>query len=297
MNVNIEPRLCRAVAWCGDHSENKNVLQPDALLLKTLSRVIKGQGATVSLLERRTFAAQLSKAIRQRKSVSRMLSRFSDQDDILWMIKVARDAGEVNEAIWRSFLAAHFGRMSASGDQQVKSASRFLCAFRHRPFWNWKRVCKKFDAFESWLFECSEELESLRYGNHRKYESTKPDLILETVESFVDLADEHGGPLNMLKLTGDETDGFDVLYRRLRPILRFGRTGIFDFLVLVLDMNMISVEPQRCYLRGATGPLKGARLLWGDLKPKELDDKAAELSSKLGISPIVIEDCLCNWQK
>lgn len=297
MSANVEPGSCGAGAPCGAPSENDKSLRLDASLLKTLSGALKAQGVNVPIKDRRTFATQLAEAIRHRKAVKRILSRLSKQDDIIWMIKAARDAGNTNEAIWRSFVASHFGRTSARGEQQVNSAARFLCAFRKRPFWTWKRLSRNFDAFESWLFEYADKLGSLRFGNHRKYESPKPELILETVESFVDLADEYGSPSKLLKLNGDESDGFDVLYRRLRPIRRFGRTGVFDFLVLALDLKLISVKPQNCYLRGATGPLKGAKILWGDLKPKELDDKAAELACQLAVSPIVMEDCLCNWQK
>ena len=104
----------------------------------------------------------------------------------------------------------------------------------------------------------------------------------------------------MRLITVDEEepiDEFDVLYRRLRPVTRFGRTGCFDFLVLLLDLGLISAEPRSCYLRGATGPLQGAKLLWGERLPRELDEMAAELSEWLDVSPIVMEDALCNWQK
>ena len=104
----------------------------------------------------------------------------------------------------------------------------------------------------------------------------------------------------MRLITVDEvepSDEFDILYRRLRLVTRFGRTGRFDFLVLLLDLGLISAEPRSCYLRGATGPLQGAKLLWGERLSKELDELAAELSERLDVSPIVMEDALCNWQK
>jgi hypothetical protein len=246
--------------------------------------------------ERRRFADQLTEAIRFRKAVLKLWAQLPD-DDIISLIKKARDNGNLNEAIWRIFLAAHFGRSSARGEQQIQSASRTLCAFRSTPFWTWKRISKNPEAFEEWLFSCRDELASLRFGNHRKYESPRPELILETIESFVSLVGEYGSPKKLLGLEGDELDGFDVLYKRFRPIKRFGRTGYFDFLVLLLDIELISVEPQRCYLRGATGPRKGAKLLWGGRKPSLLESKAEELAVGLGVSAIAVEDALCNWQK
>ena len=104
--------------------------------------------------------------------------------------------------------------------------------------------------------------------------------------------------MGLIRVDEDEAvDEFDALYRRLRPLKQFGRTGRFDFLILLLDLGLISAEPRSCYLRGATGPLKGAKKLWGDRLPKELDELAADLSDRLTVSPIVMEDALCNWQK
>ena len=104
--------------------------------------------------------------------------------------------------------------------------------------------------------------------------------------------------MRLITVDEDEpSDEFDILYRRLHSVTRFGRTGCFDFLVLLLELGLISAEPRSCYLRGATGPLKGAKKLWGDRLPKELDELAADLSDRLTVSPIVMEDALCNWQK
>ncbi len=64
-----------------------------------------------------------------------------------------------------------------------------------------------------------------------------------------------------------------------------------------INLDLILAEPRSCYLRDATGPLQGAKLLWGERLPKELDEMAAELSEWLDVSPIVMEDALCNWKK
>lgn len=85
------------------------------------------------------------------------------------------------------------------------------------------------DALREWLSQC-DDLESLRYGSHRKYESQKPELIWSVIESFILLVDEFDTPTRLFSVGADEADdGFDCLYRRLRPVLRFGRTGRFDF--------------------------------------------------------------------
>ncbi|MCH7688733.1 MAG: hypothetical protein IH899_18970 [Planctomycetes bacterium] len=265
---------------------------------ETVNRILARQRAVPPLEETERFVEAVLRAIRQREVVSKHWSRITGHEDIISLIHSARESGDTNEAIWRCFLAAHFGRPSAQGDHQIQSASRILCAFCDTPFWTWKRVSKNTEVLREWLFECADDLETLRYGSHRKYESQKPELIWSVIESFVSLANEYGSPMRLITVDEDEPiDEFDILYRRLRPVTRFGRTGRFDFLVLLLDLGLISAEPRSCYLRGATGPLQGAKLLWGERLPKELDEMAAELSERLDVSPIVMEDALCNWQK
>lgn len=56
-------------------------------------------------------------------------------------------------------------------------------------------------------------------------------------------------------------------------------------------------------MSGATGPLAGAILLFGNqtsgATPREIDRWLTELGERLGIymGMQVIEDALCNWQK
>ena len=51
-------------------------------------------------------------------------------------------------------------------------------------------------------------------------------------------------------------------------------------------------------MQGSTGPLKGARLLFGEnATSAALDPRLVELGAELGVGMQVIEDALCNWQK
>ena len=79
---------------------------------------------------------------------------------------------------------------------------------------------------------------------------------------------------------------------------RFGRTAAFDLLLFLGQMGVVDVAPEACHLAGATGPLQGARRLWGAARPtQELEQLAAELARYLEVSPDIIEDALCNWNK
>lgn len=265
---------------------------------RKINKVLDDQGVIVDRDEQDRFVEFIERSVRQREVVLQLWARL-DQNDIISLIVAARDADDLDEAIWRCFLAAHFGRPSArpKTENQVESASMLLCGFGATPKWTWNKVQKNWKSLRVWLYNHDYDLQALSFGNHRKYESQQPDLLWEVIESFIDLADECGGPMAMFTLEGDEDDQFHTLYRRLSKLHRFGRTGRFDFLVMLLDLGMITAEPKSCYLRGATGPKQGAMRLWGNRGIGELEQLAAELSEQCGVSPVVVEDALCNWQK
>ncbi len=141
------------------------------------------------------------------------------------------------------------------------------------------------------------ELKKLTFGNHRKYESKEPGHLWKVMSSFVELAT--GGPALLLAVGGENpAERFDELDERLRPLYRFGRTGRFDFVMVLADLKLVDAVPASCHLRGATGPRYGAQRLWGRRKSlAELERLADSLATRLGVSAAVVEDALCNWQK
>lgn len=282
---------------CGEEMRITSGETP-APLVEAVLPLLKKQSATASATEMERFVQFLGRSIRQRDVVSRQWAKITDKRDIVWLIHESLQNRQADEAVWRCFVAAHLGRTSARGQAQIESAGRFLCAFLERPFWTWEKVAAAPDALEEWLHECPDDLATLAFGNHRKYESQKPGLIWSVMDSFITLAKQYESPSQLIAShASEDCDPFNELYRRLRPIRRFGRTGRFDFLVLLLDVGLIADEPTSSYLKGATGPLKGARKLWGPKTPTELDQAAAELAMQIGVSPIILEDALCNWQK
>jgi len=89
---------------------------------------------------------------------------------------------------------------------------------------------------------------------------------------------------------------FGVLYHSLKVIFRFNRTGAFDLLCLLGNTGLLPVRPGSCYLPGSTGPLIGARKLWGRPQPKELSRLADSTPQALRI-PFEYVNALCMWQK
>lgn len=235
----------------------------------------------------------------RQRAVQRIVSPARE---ILTLIDVAREAGEIDEAVWRAFLGAHFARLSASRrDGSAESAARLLCAFGSEPHWTWARVAAdRGRELKIWL-DATHEVRSLTFGNHRSHELPDGTRLWETISSFIDLAAKVNGPINLVKAPGASgpAERFDILFRKLSRIHRFGRLGCFDFIDLLLQTGLVrDAEPGHCYLKGATGPLKGAQMIWGAKKTAELlDPLASRLAGTLGISCFVLEDALCNFQK
>lgn len=266
-------------------------------LSSTLRETLRTQKDILTTEEANRFLDRVFRTIESHQ-LSRVRMRTLDgPKDIITWINVARAQGEMNEAIWRCFLAAHFGRVSATNGKQ-QSSSQFLCAFGSQPFWTWNTTSENRDDLKTWLCEMKEQLATIRFGRHRKYESNRPEAIFATLDSFITMATRNHGPQQMLSVKECESDiGFDVIFRRLRPLVRFGRTAKFDFLMLTRVMELFPFEPRSCYLQGATGPLKGAKLIWGPRSTAELELMAAELVEKSGLSAAIIEDAICNWHQ
>jgi hypothetical protein len=272
-------------------------------LVERLSMVLHEQAVPKSHEEHiKMFAVQVERSQRWRRWWQRQLTR-TDQlraMDILRWTGEAKSTGDVDEAIWRAFLAAHFGRMSVESHdtQRIDSAGRLLCGFGERPIWTWDTTSSDLAGFENWLQTHSEQLAELRFGNHRKFESKKPHQLFDVIESFVVWVKRFGPTPQSAFTTGAASPemAFDELYIRLNGVHRFGRTGRFD-LLLLSDLGLVEARPGSSYLEGATGLIRGARQLWGNLPLAALEQRADDLAQRLGLPTEIVEDALCMWQK
>ena len=215
---------------------------------------------------------------------------------------MAQKAGDFDEALWRGFLAGHFGYPSVDRrkQRQVESAGRFLCCFGRQPVWTWNSVSSDPLTLKNWLCQHKANLAELQFGNHRKYESKQPDGLYAVIESFVGWVNDRGGtPLQAFKVDGnsDPESNFDTLFQAMQGIWHFGRTGRFDLLCLLSEIDLLPVKPGSCYLDGSTMPLYGAKQLFGDHPAAILTKLANHTARLLGVPIEVFEDALCNWKK
>lgn len=220
--------------------------------------------------------------------------------------------GNLDEAFWMVFLSVHFGKPLRGRWRLVQDIYGQLDGGNN---WDWTQTSTNVAAFRQWL---STNLTILnggdgvarRFGNHRKYETLHPYHSKGTgavIESYVNWISRFGSHRSLINDAATQTDGtpramFDYLYRSMDAVMRFGRTGKFDYLTMIGKLGLAPIEPGSTYMQGATGPLTGAKLLFGNvatinLSRSDIDGWLIELESYLHVGMQPMEDALCNWQK
>jgi hypothetical protein len=274
---------------------------------------IKGQNSRPVLVEqvieslRRIEFAHL---IRDDNKIDPMRADPNDKlFDPLRAAMIQARQGNIDEAFWLIFLSVHFGKHAKDGWRLTRDIYGGFGA----P-WTWARVSADPQSFRKWLTANEQKLKgdgiSRRFSNHRKYESLGGSNSGGTgaaVESYVGwvapprkhqqlIQDAH------IQVGQNPKEVFDYLYNSMNAVRRFGRLAKFDYLTMLGKLGLAPIVPGSAYLSGATGPLRGARLLFGgsvsaEISAKELESYLVDLDSQLAVGMQVLEDSLCNWQK
>jgi len=272
---------------------------------------------------RETFLEQLVESIHRVKYVSvfreRPLSdlRADPSSDLFNPLKAAvlrQRQGQIDEAFWLVFLFVHFGKNARAGWRYAREVYGRL---GHKTPWNWARTSADPAGFRRWLAAHQDILKrkglARGFGNHRKYQSLdaySPTGTGAAVESYVRWV-RPPRTHQMLVQEAQEQVGsdprktFDQLYRSMDDVVTFGRLARFDYLTMVGKLGLARIEPGSTYMQDATGPLSGARLLFGGntaaaLRHSDLDAWLVQLDADLKIGDFgmqVLEDALCNWEK
>lgn len=238
------------------------------------------------------------------QSVDPSSARF----DPLRAALIHRDAGDFDEACWLVFLFTHFGKHRRAGWRYISDIYGKLGS---SGLWDWASTSADPTLFRFWLDENQEALVAgtgpRGFGNHRKYESLnawQPTGTGEAFESYISWVFETGEDHKARfaeAVAGDPESGFETLFKSMARVTRFGRIARFDYLMTLGRLDLVKISPPHSYLVGSTGPLIGARLLLeGEVaaaSPKELQDMLSEFGDATGLTPDVLEDAVCNWQK
>jgi hypothetical protein len=205
-------------------------------------------------------------------------------------------AGKKEEATWLAFLCILLGERD--GADPWASVADLYSGFGTDRL-SWQAASGESGVVRRLIEQYPEKVQALKFANHRKFES--PAQIPSIVASYLTVVRLKGNG-SQARWLGGGSDSPEARFSRLLPevaeVERFGRLASYDFLVLLGTLHVYPLEPERLYLRGATGPLYGAqRLFGGSRTADELDQQACELAKKLGASLLAMEDALCNWQK
>ena len=215
--------------------------------------------------------------------------------------------GRLDEAFWMVFFFVHFGRHKRGGWRYACEVYRGLGAPNH---WDWATTSADPLAFRRWLHDNQEQIRNPAlpggFGNHRKYESLNawgPNGTGATFQTYVQWVDPPRTHAELLEQAyqdsgGEPREAFRLLYNSMAAVARFGRTARFDYLATVGNLHLANIVPHSAHLQGSSGPLSGARLLFGPGRSTGyMSERLNELGEHLGVGMQVIEDALCNWQK
>ena len=268
---------------------------------------------------RESFVGQLVESIRRIRYVSVITRKdlsilradpSSDHFDPAKAAVLHQRQGNTEEAFWLVFLLVHFGKNLRTGWRLARDIYGGLGGTAR---WDWPRTSANPQALSQWIATNQTTLQGgdgveRHFGNHRKYETLKATSHRATgkvIESYVNwicpprihqvLVQEA-----LDKTGGDPRKTFDYLYRSMDDVISFGRTARFDYLTMVGKLGLAPIKPGSTYMQGATGPLAGARLLFGkNVAAPILDTWLLQLETHLDLyfGMQVLEDALCNWQK
>ncbi|WP_207594946.1 hypothetical protein [Arthrobacter sp. D5-1] len=267
--------------------------------------------------EREVLVNQLIDSERRNEHFDRLLNRKFSQsvtdphDELFDPLKAAIyhwGQGNEDEACWLVFQFVHFGKHPIAGWRFVREVYGRLGG---NPLWSWDEITGATPEFRIWLGENQKELlrkdQRRGFGNHRKYSSLSHESARGTAsvfESYVEWIMTHGSHRALIEnhsVGHSPTETFESLYRAMSVVMDFGRIAKFDYLMTMSRLRFFDLRPGHSYLKGATGPLRGARLLTGgpgaSTRAQELEDLLAQFSSVVGVTPDVVEDAVCNWQK
>jgi Alpha-glutamyl/putrescinyl thymine pyrophosphorylase clade 3 len=286
--------------------------------LLRFSRTTRQLPGIQNFARRRAFVRQLLESIHRVKFVTVVRTRplsdlRSDPDSELFdPLKAAIlnfRQGNVEESFWLVFLFVHFGKNVRGGWRYAREIYGKLGAPGR---WDWATTSEDPGAFRNWLEAHQHDLKRDGvpggFGNHRKYESLdarSPAGTGAVVEGYVQWVNPPRTHQLLFEkashdVAGDPGRAFDVLYHSMKNVPRFGRTARFDYLTMVGKIGLVPIEPGSAYMGGSTGPVKGARLLFGasnSTTAAALDLWLIELGVHLQVGMQVLEDALCNWQK
>ncbi len=214
--------------------------------------------------------------------------------------------GNINEAVWNTFLYVHFGKNLNSKYDLLRAVYGKL---GEDNYWTWPQITSDILGFKDWLDQNISEIKRHgSFGNHRKYQSLKINSNGSTIDTFTTFFSITDNNFELftedipMQIKADKHQYFDYLYKKFSGIKGFGRLAVFDFVCMLGKIGIVLAEPGSPYL-GNDGPIKGTKLLFN--APSSSTNELNTFLKNIGDSAFddypfimqILEDCVCNWQK
>ena len=266
------------------------------------------------------LVAQLVESIRRVRFVARIRERDVsrrrlDPSDVLFdPLRAAvlhNRAGNLDEAFWLIFLFVHFGRHPRGNWRYLRDVYGRLAEGGR---WDWLNTRANPEGFRAWLaanqIRIQQSAQPGGFGNHRKYQSLDAYSSTGTgaaVATYVDWVAPPRSHRDLLRAAlstarGDAGGAFHILYQSMAAVASFGRLARFEYVAMIGTVGLAPIAPPSAYLSHSSGPLQGARRLFGGsptcpLSAAVLNTYLQELNEVLRVGFQVLEDALCNWNK
>ena len=170
-----------------------------ANLMTGLSAFEAQHGALAGITQisaRETLVEQMISSLRRIEYIRNLQTRTiasdrmdpnSDLFDPLRGAALLGQKGALDEAVWMTFVATHFGKHV---EDAWKLAANVMGSFGAGPAWTFAEYAKQPPAFDVMLASHQADLKdpaiSGRFSNHRQYQSKKPDKIAKVFLTFHD---------------------------------------------------------------------------------------------------------------
>jgi hypothetical protein len=296
--------------WPGKEAQRQHFVN----MLQTYAQTVSALPGLPTAIERDVLSRQIIASIRREEYFQRIQQRGpiaagrADPHDPAFEAELGvvhfLQTGQIDEAAWLIFLMVYFAKPEVDGWRRLKDIYGSLGNGR----WDWATVGPNPAAFANWLAQNWQNVGG-KFGNHRKYASLRPDAdtpIGPAMSGYINWVTAAGGHVQLFGAIVQQAGNdphviFDAFYRAI-PTHGFGRLARFDWVSMLARYGLIPAAAGSAYLKGATGPANGAKLLFFNNRSAKvpLDQLQARLDSldqHLGVGMEVLEDSLCNWQK
>lgn len=279
-------KLIQIDYWQENIKQYSQDIQKLPILASTVELSVLAHQLVDSLNRKQYFAL-----LQQRDIHIDRISPYCDLFDPIRAV-IALKERHFDEACWLTFLLVHTGNTASQQWQLVRD---LYGNWNKQPQLTWHEVNKNLSPVSLWIKQAHQQPYKPKFGSHRKYETIAQ--LEDVIYSYIQWVKRSGGHKALfLDPAFDPKIRYQQIYAKMN-VLRFGRLAKYDYLGLLSRTGVANLQADQCYLVGASGPLKGAKRMFGLYEDEALNTMASKFADEFDLDYQVFEEALCNWQK